>query len=83
MIAVGAVAGILPRPTLVALATIPLAVKVGRALRRDYDDPYALMFSAMGANIKLHLYTGLLLFAGYLIAVGADRLLNNPPAFLL
>jgi 1,4-dihydroxy-2-naphthoate octaprenyltransferase len=83
MIAVGAVAGILPRPTLVALATIPLAVKVGRALRRDYDDPYALMFSAMGVNIKLHLYTGLLLFAGYLIAVGVDRLLANPPAFLL
>jgi 1,4-dihydroxy-2-naphthoate polyprenyltransferase len=82
MIAVGAVTGILPRPTLIALATIPLAVKVGRALRRDYDDPYALMFSAMGANIKLHLFTGLLLFAGYLVAIGADRLLTNPPAFL-
>ncbi|HZB04078.1 MAG TPA: prenyltransferase [Actinomycetota bacterium] len=81
-IAVGAVSGLLPRPTLLALATIPLAVNVGRALRRDYDDPYALMFSAMGTNIKLHLYTGLLLFAGYLIAVGADRFLTDPPAFL-
>jgi hypothetical protein len=76
------VSGLLPRPTLLALATIPLAVNVGRALRRDYDDPYALMFSAMGTNIKLHLYTGLLLFAGYLIAVGADRFLTDPPAFL-
>jgi 1,4-dihydroxy-2-naphthoate polyprenyltransferase len=82
LIAVGAVAGILPRPTLIALATIPMAARVGRALRRDYDDPYALMFSAMGTNIKLHLFTGLLLFAGYLIAIGADRWLDRAPFFL-
>jgi hypothetical protein len=24
----------------------------------------------MGTNVKLHLYTGLLLFAGYLVALG-------------
>jgi 1,4-dihydroxy-2-naphthoate octaprenyltransferase len=82
LIAVGAVIGILPRPTLVALATIPMAIKVGRALRRDYDDPYALMFSAMGTNIKLHLYTGMLLFAGYLVAIGADRLMDGVPIIL-
>jgi 1,4-dihydroxy-2-naphthoate octaprenyltransferase len=82
LIAAGAVAGILPRPTLVALATIPMAIKVSRALRRDYDDPYALMFSGMGTNIKLHLYTGLLLFAGYLIAIGADRWMDRVPFFL-
>ena len=82
LIAVGAVAGILPRPTLIALATIPIAIKVTRALRRDYDDPYALMFSGMGSNIKLHLFTGLLLLAGYLVAIGADRLLEDVPAIL-
>jgi 1,4-dihydroxy-2-naphthoate polyprenyltransferase len=82
LIAVGAVTGILPRPTLIALVTIPIAVKVTRALRRDYDDPYALMFSGMGANIKLHLFTGLLLLAGYLVAIGADRLLEDVPAIL-
>jgi 1,4-dihydroxy-2-naphthoate octaprenyltransferase len=82
LIAVGAVIGILPRPTLIALTTIPMAVKVSRALRRDYDDPYALMFSGMGTNIKLHLFTGLLLFAGYLIAIAADRLLETVPVFL-
>jgi 1,4-dihydroxy-2-naphthoate polyprenyltransferase len=82
LIAVGAVIGVLPRPTLIALATIPIAVRVTRALRRDYDEPYALMFSAMGSNIKLHLYTGLLLFAGYLVAIGADRWLEDVPAFL-
>lgn len=82
LIAVGAVAGILPRPTLIGLATIPIAIKVTRALRRDYDDPYALMFSGMGSNIKLHLFTGLLLLAGYLVAIGADRLLEDVPAIL-
>jgi 1,4-dihydroxy-2-naphthoate polyprenyltransferase len=82
LIAVGAVTGILPRPTLIALATIPIAVRVTRALRRDYDDPYALMFSAMGSNIKLHLFTGLLLLTGYLVAIGADRLLDPVPVFL-
>lgn len=82
LVGVGAVAGILPRPTLIALATIPIAVRVTRALRRDYDEPYALMFSAMGSNIKLHLFTGLLLFAGYLVAIGADRLLEDVPVFL-
>jgi 1,4-dihydroxy-2-naphthoate octaprenyltransferase len=82
LIAVGALGGLLPRPTLIALATIPLAVRVTRALRRDYDDPYALMFSAMGSNIKLHLFTGLLLFAGYLVAIWADRALDDVPAIL-
>ena len=82
LIAVGALTGILPRPTLIALATVPIAVRVTRALRRDYDDPYALMFSAMGSNVKLHLFTGLLLFAGYLVAIGANRWLEDVPAFL-
>ena len=83
LIAVGAIVGILPRPTIIALATIPMAVRVARALRRDYEDPYALMFSGMGLNVQLHLFTGLLLFAGYLVAIGADRLLDGAPAFLL
>jgi 1,4-dihydroxy-2-naphthoate polyprenyltransferase len=82
LIAVGAVIGILPRPTVIALATIPMATKVARALRRDYEDPYALMFSAMGTNIKLHLYTGMLLFLGYLVAIGADRLMDQVPVIL-
>jgi 1,4-dihydroxy-2-naphthoate octaprenyltransferase len=82
LIAAGAVTGILPRPTILALATIPIAARVGRALRRDYEDPYALMFSAMGKNIQVHLFTGLLLFAGYLIAIAADRWLEKVPFFL-
>jgi hypothetical protein len=53
-VAAGAVAGILPRPTLLALATIPMAIKVSRALRRDYDDPYALMFSGQYRTPAIH-----------------------------
>jgi hypothetical protein len=40
------------------------------------------MFSAMGTNIKLHLFTGLLLFAGYLVALAADRLMDSVPPVL-
>jgi 1,4-dihydroxy-2-naphthoate polyprenyltransferase len=67
LIGLGAALRILPWPTVIALATILLAVKVTRGIRLNYEDPYALM-PTMAANIKLHLYTGLLLLAGYLIA---------------
>jgi 1,4-dihydroxy-2-naphthoate octaprenyltransferase len=82
-IAVFAVSGLIARPAIIALVTIPLAVRCVRGLRRDYDDPYALMFSTMGKNIQLHLYTGLLLFAGYLIAIIASRVMDTAPAFLV
>jgi 1,4-dihydroxy-2-naphthoate octaprenyltransferase len=82
LIGAGALTGILPRPTLVALATIPLAVRIVRALRSEYEQPYALMFSAMGPNVKLHLFTGMLLLAGYLAAIAADRLVEEAPVFL-
>jgi 1,4-dihydroxy-2-naphthoate polyprenyltransferase len=81
LIAVGGIAGIVPRPTLLALATIPLVLKVVRGLREHYGSPYELM-PAMATNIQLHLFTGLLLFLGYLVAIGADRLLEHVPAIL-
>jgi hypothetical protein len=37
-----------------------------RGLRRFYGQPFALI-PALGANIVLHLATGLLLLAGYLL----------------
>ena len=52
-----------------------------RGLRQSYEDPYALM-PAMATNIKLHAFTGLLLFAGYLIAVVAGHLMAHPPLIL-
>jgi 1,4-dihydroxy-2-naphthoate octaprenyltransferase len=81
-IAVASVTGLIARPAIIALATIPLAVTCVRGLRRDYEDPYALMFSTMGKNVQLHLYTGLLMLVGYVIAIIADRVMDPPPAFL-
>lgn len=81
VIAAGAAAGVIARPAILALVTIPMAVKAIRGMRASYDDPYALM-PTMAGNIQLHLFTGLLLFAGYLVAIAADRWMTSVPAFL-
>jgi 1,4-dihydroxy-2-naphthoate octaprenyltransferase len=70
----GVAAGILPVATLVALAAAPLAWQVYRGLQRFYTQPYALM-PVMSTNIKLHLYVGLLLLAGYGVTI-AYRLVS-------
>jgi 1,4-dihydroxy-2-naphthoate octaprenyltransferase len=64
----GVAAGILPVATLVALAAAPLVWQVYRGLQRFYTQPYALM-PVMSTNIKLHLYVGLLLLAGYGVTI--------------
>lgn len=66
LIVAGVVAGITPVWTLLALLTIPMARSVHRGLQQSYDRPYELM-PAMQANIGVHLVTGLLLLAGYVI----------------
>jgi 1,4-dihydroxy-2-naphthoate octaprenyltransferase len=68
LIAVGALTGIMPIWTLAGLATIPLALQVRAGLASHYESPYELM-GAMGKNIMLHLFTGLLLIAGYAIEI--------------
>ena len=68
LIVIGAVTGIMPVWTLLALTTIPLALKVYRALTSHYESPYELM-DGMGKNIMLHLFTGLALIVGYVIAI--------------
>ena len=82
LIAVFALSGLLVRPALLALAAAPLALPVLRALRESYDDPYALM-PAMARNVQLHLAAGLLLVAGYVVAIVADAALADPPFFLV
>ncbi|HET7472262.1 MAG TPA: prenyltransferase [Candidatus Limnocylindrales bacterium] len=70
-ILVGAVvARVLPIPALLALLTVPLALRVSRGLEPNYDNPYGLM-AVMGVNVKVHLYAGLLLLAGYVIVLVA------------
>jgi 1,4-dihydroxy-2-naphthoate octaprenyltransferase len=81
VIAVASVIGLFPRPALIALATVPMAVRVARGMRENYDSPYALM-PTMALNINLHLYTGLLLLAGYLIVIIAGAVLDPVPALL-
>lgn len=64
----GVLAGLLPPFTLLALAVVPLAFRIHQGIRQHYNSPYTLM-AVMGANVSLHLYVGLLLLAGYLIAI--------------
>ena len=58
----------MPVWTLFGLLTAPLAFQVYKGLKDYYESPYELM-SAMGKNIGLHFGTGLLLIAGYVIAI--------------
>ena len=67
-VVVEAAVGVTPRWTLLALLPAPLAIKVRRGMRAHYARPYELM-PAMQTNIALHLFTGLLLVAGYLLAL--------------
>jgi 1,4-dihydroxy-2-naphthoate octaprenyltransferase len=80
-IAVGAVTGLIPRPTILALATIPVFRKALRGVRQHYESPYELM-PFLGTNIQLHLFTGLLLCTGYLIAIIAGNITSDPPILL-
>lgn len=72
-VVLGVAAGVLPWPTLLALLVLPMALSVHRGIRADYGNPYALM-ATMGKNVQVHLFTGLLLFAGYIIAITAGNL---------
>ena len=81
LIAVGAVTLLLPVWTLAALVTIPMAAGVARALDRYYDSPYELM-PFLGTNVQLHLYTGLLLIAGYVVAIVIGHLAPGASAWL-
>jgi 1,4-dihydroxy-2-naphthoate polyprenyltransferase len=68
LIAAGVVGGLLPWPTLIALAAVPLVLRVHRGLEVHYDSPYALM-AVMGTNVNLNLVVGGLLLVGYLATI--------------
>ena len=65
--------GLFPVAALLALLPVPLAWQVYRGIRQFYGQPYALM-PVMATNIKLHAYVGLLLLAGYAVAIAARML---------
>jgi 1,4-dihydroxy-2-naphthoate octaprenyltransferase len=81
ILVVGVVLGLLPVTVLLALLTIPLALQVSRGLEPNYDNPYGLM-AVMGVNIKVHLYAGLLLLAGYLVVLIAGAVAPSLNLFL-
>lgn len=67
IIAAAVATGLLPWPTLVALATAPLAFKALNLAWSNHDDPLRLR-PANAMVIAVHLLTGLLLVAGYVAA---------------
>jgi 1,4-dihydroxy-2-naphthoate polyprenyltransferase len=77
----GAIAGVIVRPAIIAVLAAPLAVEVYRGLREHYESPYQLM-PYMGKGVQLHLASGLLLLAGYVIAIVASHVSSHPPVFL-
>jgi 1,4-dihydroxy-2-naphthoate octaprenyltransferase len=81
VVSVAAVTGVIPRPTIIALAALPLVFGIYRGIREHYSNPYTLM-ATMGRNIQLHLFVGLLLFSGYMVAVVADAVVDSPPGIL-
>jgi 1,4-dihydroxy-2-naphthoate octaprenyltransferase len=67
-IVVGVAAGFLPPATLVALAAVPLALRVHEGIRQHYNSPYTLM-AVMGRNVQLHLLVGVLMLAAYVVTL--------------
>jgi 1,4-dihydroxy-2-naphthoate octaprenyltransferase len=81
VVAVASVMGVIPRPAIIALAALPLAIQVYRGINAYYTSPYELM-ATMGKNVQLHLAVGVLLFAGYMFAVAVGELFDSPPSIL-
>ena len=74
IIVAGVVVGLLPWPTLIALAAVPLILRVHAGLRANYDSPYALM-ATMGLNVNVNLIVGGLLLLAYLVTIVATQIL--------
>jgi 1,4-dihydroxy-2-naphthoate polyprenyltransferase len=68
IVVAGVIAGLLPWPTLIALAAVPILLRVNAGLRAHYDSPYALM-ATMGLNVNLNLVVGGLLLLAYLVTI--------------
>jgi len=68
-IVLGVVFGLMPWPALVAVLTIPLAMKAIQGALRHYDDIPQLV-PALAANVMTILATDALLAVGYVLATG-------------
>ncbi len=81
VVVAGVIGGILPWLALIALAGVPTAGRVYRGIRASYDQPYVLM-GYMGANIKLHLMVGVLLFVAYVVVLVVGFVAPAAPLYL-
>jgi 1,4-dihydroxy-2-naphthoate octaprenyltransferase len=75
VIVVGVAGGLLPWPTLLALAAVPLALRIHTGIRQHYNSPYTLM-AVMGTNVNLNLIVGGLLLGGYAATLLVTALLR-------
>ena len=73
LIVAGVVGDVLPWPTLIALAAVPLVFRVHAGLKVHYDSPYTLM-AVMGTNVNLNLVVGGLLLVAYVATIVVTRL---------
>jgi 1,4-dihydroxy-2-naphthoate octaprenyltransferase len=73
VIAGGVAGGVLPWPTLIALAAVPMVFRVHQGLQLHYDSPYTLM-AVMGQNVNLNLIVGGLLLVAYAITIVLTQL---------
>lgn len=72
VLVIGAVIGTLPHTALLAMFSLPLAYRAVQGLRRYYDQTPQLI-PAQAATIKLHLFTAILLSAGYMIDIALSQ----------
>jgi 1,4-dihydroxy-2-naphthoate octaprenyltransferase len=75
VIVVGVAGGLLPWPTLLALAAVPLALRIHTGIRQHYNSPYTLM-AVMGTNVNLNLIVGGLLLGSYAASLMAAAFLR-------
>ena len=68
IIVAGVIGGLLPWPTLIALAAVPIVFRVHEGLKVHYDSPYTLM-AVMGTNVNLNLVVGGLLLLAYVATI--------------
>jgi len=67
VILLGSITRIFPLTVLLALLTVPMAVKEARLIGRNLGNTYGLVV-AMSSNIKIFVYTALFMLIGYLIS---------------
>ncbi len=68
VVVIGAAASVLPWPTLIALAALPIVFRVHQGIKIHYDSPYTLM-AVMGTNVNLNLAVGGLLLVAYVVTI--------------